>query len=108
MTLGEEQEAFSRDLCKLLQAAFDMGYQVRIGEVQRTIEQQKLYIKAGRSKTLNSRHLDKCAADLHFTKNGQLCYPKELGTYWESLNTKNQWGGNWKSFKDEPHFERSK
>jgi hypothetical protein len=22
------------------------------------------------------------------------------------LNSKNSWGGNWKSFKDIPHFER--
>ena len=26
--------------------------------------------------------------------------------FWESLNQKNSWGGNWASFKDVPHFER--
>ena len=106
MSLGQEQEAFSRDLCSLLTYAHEKGYGVRIGEVERTVEQQKIYIKQGRSKTMNSNHLRKCAADLHFTLAGSLCYPQELGEYWESLSPKNSWGGNWKSFKDKPHFER--
>ena len=106
MTLGEHQEKFSRHLAKLLQRAWELGYEVRMGEVQRPIEMQELYVKTGRSKTMNSQHLKKCAADLHFTKAGVLCYPKELGDFWESLDPLNQWGGNWKSFKDQPHFER--
>lgn len=106
MSLGQEQEAFSRDLASLLQYAFSKGYEVRMGEVERTVEQQKIYVQTGRSKTMNSNHLRRCAADLHFTRNGELCYPQEIGDYWESLNTKNSWGGNWNSFKDKPHFER--
>lgn len=106
MTLGEQQQAFSRDLVQLLTRAFTLGYEVRIGEVERTVEQQKLYVNTGRSKTMNSNHLRKCAADLHFFKDGQICYPDELGNFWESLNPKNSWGGSWKSFKDKPHFER--
>ena len=106
MSLGQEQESFSRDLLALIQHAYLLGYEVRIGEVERTVEQQKLYVRTGRSKTMNSNHLRKCAADLHFTRAGELCYPQELGEYWESLSSKNSWGGNWKSFKDKPHFER--
>lgn len=106
MTLGEHQQAFSRDLVQLLTRAFTLGYEVRIGEVERTVEQQKLYVSTGRSKTMNSNHLKKCAADLHFFKDGKICYPDELGNFWESLNPINSWGGNWKSFKDKPHFER--
>ena len=107
MNLGQEQEAFSRDLVQLLMRAHTLGYEVRIGEVQRPVEMQQLYIKQGRSKTMNSMHLKKCAADLHFTKDGELCYPQDLGDFWESLNEKNQWGGNWNSFKDKPHFQRT-
>lgn len=105
-TLGQHQEAFAYDLSKLIHTAYTLGYAVRIGEVERTLEQQALYVKQGRSKTMNSMHLKKCAADLHFVRGGVLCYPDELGTFWESLNPLNQWGGNWKSFKDRPHFER--
>lgn len=107
MKLGQHQERFSRDLVKLISYANSLGYEVRIGEVERTIEMQKLHMAAGRSTTMNSMHLKKCAADLHFTLNGTLLYPKELGDYWESLDPLNQWGGNWKSFKDRPHFQRT-
>lgn len=106
MSLGAEQELFTRDLVKLLNKAFELGYEVRMGEVQRPIEMQELYVRTGRSKTMNSQHLKKLAADIHFTKAGVVSYPQVLGDYWESLSKVNRWGGNWKSFKDQPHFER--
>jgi len=106
MTLGEHQENFTKDLIRLINKAHELGYGVRIGEVLRTPEQQEIYVKTGRSKTMNSNHLRKCAADLFFTRNGEICYPQDLGDFWESLNKLNSWGGNWKSFKDKPHFER--
>lgn len=107
MNLGQHQEAFTKDLTKLINKAFDLGYGVRLGEAFRPPELQQIYIKTGRSKTMNSMHLKKCAMDLHFTKNNLLCYPKELGDFWESLDPLNQWGGNWNSFKDQPHFQRT-
>jgi peptidoglycan L-alanyl-D-glutamate endopeptidase CwlK len=106
MTLGQHQQMFTRDLCMLLMYAFDQGYEVRMGEVERPLAMQEIYFKTGRSKTMDSRHLKKCAADLHFFKDGQICYPVEMGAFWESLNPLNNWGGNWTSFKDGPHFER--
>ena len=107
ISLGKHQEEFTRDLVKLLMEAHRLGYEVRMGEVFRTPEQQQIYIKTGRSKTFNSIHLKKCAADLHFTKDGQLCYPEELGHYWQSLNTLNRAGMLWKNFRDAPHFQRT-
>ena len=107
MTLGAHQEAFARDLVKLIQYAYTLGYQCRIGEVYRTPEQQALHVKAGRSKTMNSMHLKKCAADMHWFINGKgPLYPRDLGDYWESLDPLNSWGWNWKRFVDQPHFER--
>lgn len=106
MTLGQHQEAFTRDLVKLILFAHQQGYEVRVGEVERPLEMQQIYVRTGRSKTMNSQHLKKLAADLHFTRDGVLCYPQELGDYWESLSPLNRWGGNWNTFKDKPHFER--
>jgi peptidoglycan L-alanyl-D-glutamate endopeptidase CwlK len=106
MKLGEHQERFSEDLCQLLTYAMSHGYKVRMGEVERPLAMQEVYFKTGRSKTMNSMHLKKCAVDLHFFKDGQICYPKELGDFWEALDPLNRWGGNWKDFKDGPHFER--
>lgn len=107
MTLGEHQQHFARDLVSLISHAHSLGYEVRIGEVERPIEMQQIYVRTGRSKTMNSIHIKKCAADLHFFKDGKLVYPDELGEYWESLSPLNSWGGNWNSFKDKPHFQRT-
>ena len=107
MTLGEHQEMFALQLSILIRHAVELGYGVRIGEVFRTPEQQKIYYDTGRSKTMNSMHLKKCAADLHFTKEGKLCYPEELGKFWEGLDKYNSAGMFWTSFKDSPHFQRT-
>lgn len=108
MSLREEQSLFVADLVALINYAWQLGYDVVIGEVERPLEMQKIYVQTGRSKTMLSLHLDKCAADLHFFERatGALAYPAELGRYWESLSPRNKWGGFWSSFKDKPHFER--
>lgn len=111
MSLVAEQAAFLKDFVKLLAKAEELGFVVTGGELFRTVEQQEIYVKTGRSKTMNSIHMKRCAIDLNFFKDGKLTYDiallKPIGDYWESLNPKNQWGGNWKSFKDVPHFQRT-
>ena len=111
MSLVTEQAAFLLDVCKLIQFASERGFTVTGGELYRTLEQQQIYIKTGRSKTMNSMHLKRCAIDLNFFIDGKLTYDVKtltpLGQYWESLNYKNQWGGFWRSFKDVPHFQRT-
>jgi peptidoglycan L-alanyl-D-glutamate endopeptidase CwlK len=112
--LGEQQQLFTRDLVTLILKAFEDGYEVRMGEVERPLEMQQIYVNTGRSKTMDSSHTKKCAADLHFFKDGILCYPRELGKFWESLSPLNRWGGSWRgriesgksNFKDAPHVER--
>lgn len=111
MSLSQEQAAFLLDACKLIEYATAQGFMVTGGELARTPEQQAIYVQTGRSKTLNSNHLKRCAIDLNFFKGGKIIWDKEtlapLGAYWESLNTKNRWGGNFKSLVDCPHFERN-
>ncbi|MDR1009047.1 MAG: M15 family metallopeptidase [Rickettsiales bacterium] len=109
MILGERQEKFSRDVAALLARSFELGFECRIGEAQRTLEQQKIYFAAGKSKTMFSKHLDKLAIDLFFTKNGRLVEKvsalEPIGKYWETLRAGNKWGGHFASFIDTPHFE---
>jgi peptidoglycan L-alanyl-D-glutamate endopeptidase CwlK len=108
MTLREEQSTFARDLVQLLIQATARGYEFTLGEVERTKEQQAMYLASGRSKTMNSMHLKRCAADIHWFKDGMLTYDvPELGKVWESLSPENSWGGNWPSFPDKPHFQRT-
>lgn len=111
MSLVTEQAAFLLDVCRLIQYATNEGFVVTGGELARTPEQQALHVKAGRSKTMNSIHLKRCAIDLNFFKNGKIIWDKAtlapLGNYWEKLHAKNRWGGNFKSLVDCPHFERN-
>ena len=66
MSLSQEQAAFLLDACKLIQYATEQGFVVTGGELARTPEQQAIYFKTGRSKTMNSIHLKRCAIDLNF------------------------------------------
>lgn len=111
MTLGEQQEKFMDDVCNLLIYAKAQGFFARGKELLRTPEQQAIYVKTGKSKTNNSRHLDGLAIDLIFTNDHKApIYDKsklqKIGDYWESLDECNRWGGNYTTFLDCPHFER--
>jgi len=124
MKLSDKQKIFTFNIHRLIEFAYKNGYELTFGEVYRTVEQQKIYFNTGRSKTMNSRHLDRLAVDFNIFKNGKLLFTdanrnKEiqecliLGDYWVSLNTDNVWGGDWnrnhntldETFKDPYHFE---
>lgn len=117
MSLGKEQEIFARHTVMLINHAWELGYAVRLGEVQRPIEMQEIYVKTGRSKTMDSQHVKKLAIDLVLLKAELVCTRDQirpLGLWWEALDSKNRWGGSWRglidakksSFVDAPHFER--
>lgn len=109
MTLSEQQQTFATNVGRLILKAEEFGIKLTLGEAFRTREQQEIYVKQGKSKTLNSRHLQRLAIDFNFFINGKLVYDKAkiagLGAYWESLHTSNKWGGNFVGFTDVPHFE---
>lgn len=111
MSLSDEQAAFLLDACKLIRMATDLGYKVTGGELWRTQEQQEIYYKAGKSKTMQSNHMRRLAIDLNFLKDGALVSDKAtlepVGKFWEALDPKNRWGGHFVGFTDTPHFERN-
>lgn len=111
MSMVNEQFAFLKDVCKLVQWCAEQGYIVTAGEMWRPVEMQKIYVQTGRSKTMKSKHLNRLAVDLNFFIGERLLTSLDeiepIGTYWESLDEKNRWGGNFSSFKDAPHFERN-
>jgi len=106
MTLGQKQELFLLNAAKLIIWANEQGYQVRPGELVRTLEQQRFYVEQGKSKTMNSRHVQKLAIDLYLIEDGKLA-PKQayepLAEYWKTLNTDNVAGYDWGW--DPNHFE---
>jgi peptidoglycan L-alanyl-D-glutamate endopeptidase CwlK len=111
VSLVAEQAEFLKDVAKLINKCFELGFVVTGGELFRTPEQQAIYTQKGLSKTSNSMHLKRCALDLNFFKDGKIIWDKPvlapLGVYWESLYSKNRWGGNFSTLVDCPHFERN-
>ena len=114
MKLSDIQNEFMMDVSVLIQYIQTIkGYKCTGGELYRTMDQQRIHLRNGKSTTLRSSHLQRLAIDLNIFINGRLTYKKEdlqeIGEFWENLRPgKNIWGGNWKSFIDTPHFERRK
>lgn len=118
MSLVPVQAEFLLRVCDLIGAATRDGWVVTGGELWRPAEMQLIYFKAGKSKTMNSQHLNRLAIDLNFFRDGKLITDrkqlKPLGQIWESFGEKYRWGGSWRgkiergesTFVDTPHFER--
>ena len=111
MTLREAQWKFLKDVALLIAYIDREGCSASGGELQRTLEQQQMYVNTGKSKTLKSSHIQKLAIDLFiFSPSGQWVQDKKtlqrFGDFWEGLDPEYEWGGNWKSFLDTPHFGR--
>lgn len=107
MTLIQKQQIFARLFAKLINWANLQGYEVTIGEVQRTKLQAIANAVSGKG-IRNSLHLLKLAADINIFKHGiyldRTEDHKELGEYWESLSTEEYqccWGGR---FGDGNHY----
>ena len=111
MKLSQQQQIFSKHIARLIHHADLLGIDLTFGEAFRTDFQQKEYFRTKKSKTMHSNHLKRLAVDFNFFIDGTLFYEHELitklGAYWESIDPFNRWGGNFKSIKDTPHFERN-
>jgi len=111
MSLRKEQSQFSRDFAEFIIWLYAEGYEVTDGEAWRPPEMQRIYVDTGRSKTMESLHLRRLAKDINIFKDGVLLSSKSelqfAGNKWESMSAANTWGGNWNSFKDCPHFQRT-
>lgn len=79
----------------------------------RTLHRQEELVAAGASTTMNSRHLTGHAVDLGAWVSGEIrwdwpLYHKIAAAMKQAakeLGVQIVWGGDWKTFKDGPHFE---
>ncbi len=79
----------------------------------RTLDRQKLLMAQGATKTMNSRHLTGHAVDLAPMIGGTVRWDwplyHQLAAIVKSAakaeNVPIQWGGDWRTFKDGPHWE---
>ena len=79
----------------------------------RTKERQVELVKAGASRTMNSRHITGHAVDLGAWVNKEVRWDwplyAKIATAMKKAATEQNvpivWGGDWRTFKDGPHFE---
>ena len=84
-----------------------------VTEGLRTVERQKQLVAAGASQTMKSKHIEGKAVDLAAIVGGKIRWDwplySKLATAMkraaEILNVKIEWGGDWVTFKDGPHFQ---
>ncbi len=107
-------EGVHPDLVKVVQRAIEITpVDFRVNEGLRNAARQAMLVKAGASRTQKSRHLTGHAVDL------VAMVGKEVRWDWplyyqiaaamkqaaQELGVPLEWGGDWHSFKDGPHFQ---
>ena len=103
-----------KDLVKVVKRAIEITEcDFAVIDGLRTLKKQKELFASGASKTMRSRHLTGHAVDLGAYVDGKInwdwCYYHKIHAAVEQaafeLEVDVEWGGNWKSFKDGPHFQ---
>jgi len=101
------------DLVDVVKRAIEITEQdFSVTEGIRHIERQRQLVSTGKSTTLNSRHLTGHAVDLvpyPVSWDWEHFYPiaDAMKQAAEELDVDLEWGGDWKSFPDGPHFQLS-
>jgi len=110
----ERLEGVHADLVKVVERAAElMPFDVMVLEGMRTGQRQRELVVKGASKTMRSRHLTGHAVDLapvldsdvswHWPHYHQLEPVMKAAA--EEMGVPIEWGGDWKSFKDGPHWQ---
>ena len=102
------------DLVKVVRRALEISkVDLAVLEGIRSPERQAQMVKSGASQTLNSRHLTGHAIDVAPVVGNQvrwdwpLYYPlaEAMKAAAAELNIPIEWGGDWRKFKDGPHWQ---
>jgi peptidoglycan L-alanyl-D-glutamate endopeptidase CwlK len=102
------------DLVKVIEEAIkESPLDFSITEGLRTKERQKELFDAGKSQTMNSRHITGKAVDIAVLFEGKVTWEfrhyqtvaDHIKKVAKELGIELVWGGDWQSFKDGPHFE---
>jgi peptidoglycan L-alanyl-D-glutamate endopeptidase CwlK len=89
--------------------AEDLGMTVQITEGLRTLERQRQLVAAGKSKTMNSYHLNGRAVDVYVNNGWKFedyqRFADIVKTVAKEHGQKITWGGDFRTLKDGPHFQ---
>lgn len=105
-TLGQKQRRFTAMVAKLIEWAYDNGYELTFGDAYRDPRLHgEMGVKKGYGAT-NSCHKLRLAIDLNLFQGGSYLSSTEdhlpMGEYWESIG--GTWGGR---FQDGNHYALS-
>jgi peptidoglycan L-alanyl-D-glutamate endopeptidase CwlK len=104
----------NEDLVKVIHKAAELtDLDFVVTEGLRTEGRQLMLFNAGKSKTMSSRHITGHAVDLAVMVNGDITWgwgyydhlAKIIKIAAKELSIPIEWGGDWKTFKDGPHFQ---
>ena len=84
-----------------------------VTEGLRTVQRQAELVAKGASKTMNSKHITGRAVDVAAFPGGKLSWEwkyyvvisQAFKQAAKELEVSIKWGGDWRTFKDAPHFE---
>lgn len=99
------------DLVAVVKRAIEITEQdFSVIEGVRNIDRQRKLVAQGKSKTMNSRHLTGHAVDIApypLSWDWDYFYPiaDAMKQAAEELEVDLEWGGDWESFKDGPHWQ---
>ena len=102
------------DLVKVVHRAIELTpVDFGVTEGLRSVARQRQLVAAGASRTMKSRHLTGHAVDVVAYVGGKVAWDWPLyGRIAEAmkaaateLGVPIEWGGDWRSFKDGPHFQ---
>ena len=110
----ERLQGVHPDLVRVVERAIDLTpVDFTVLESLRSPERQQTLVASGASQTLNSRHITGHAVDLGAWVDNQVdwswpLYAKianAMKAAANELGVSIVWGGDWRTFKDGPHFE---
>ncbi len=110
----ERLQGVHPDLVRVVERAIDLTtVDFTVLEGLRSPERQQTLVASGASQTLNSRHITGHAVDLGAWVDNQVdwswpLYAKIANAMKAAANELGiaiVWGGDWRTFKDGPHFE---
>lgn len=110
----ERLRGVHQDLVRVVERAIEVtSVDFTVLEGVRTQERQKKLFESGASKTLKSRHLTGHAVDLGAWLDGEVrwdwpLYDRIAAAMKRAaadLEVPIEWGGDWTSFRDGPHFQ---
>lgn len=108
-SLRQKQTRFALSVARLILKAQALGYEMTIGEVERTAAQASANALSGAG-IAKSLHLQRLAIDLHLFKDGRYITDgeghTELGRWWKSLSPDHRHGGDFAK-RDFNHYSLS-